>query len=170
MSSSNAMSALSFVFLFLLIFGMSATVQLRSIRSQLSNYKALLTGILLQFFVMPLLGFVVVKSMDLDPITGLMLLIVTSSPGGSFSNWWCSLFNADLALSVTMTACSTILSTFMLPANLVLYARLVFDEKILGSIDWGVLFLSLGIVVGGILAGLLAAWKVNSIKFQKLGE
>ena len=28
------------------------------------------------------------------------LLVVTSSPGGGFSGWWCFLCNADLALSV----------------------------------------------------------------------
>ena len=33
-------------------------------------------------------------------VYGITLLIVASSPGGSYSNLWCSLFNADLALSV----------------------------------------------------------------------
>jgi len=165
--SSIAMEVISFVLLFFLIGGMSATVKIRSIRAKIANYKALLIGIALQFFIMPFLGFLVVKMLNMDPISGLMLLIVTSSPGGSFSNWWCSLFNADLALSVTMTACSTILSTFMLPLNLLLYAQLVFSEAVLKNIDWGVLFLSLGIVVGGILAGLFAAWKVDSVKFHK---
>jgi len=65
-----------------------------------------------------LLGFAVVKVMQLPAAQGITLIVVTSSPGGSYSNWWCSLFNASLALSVTMTAISTILSVVMLPANL----------------------------------------------------
>ena len=44
-----------------------------------------------------------------------MLMVVVSSPGGAYSNWWCSLFNADLALSITATTCSTVLSVGLLP-------------------------------------------------------
>merc|ERR1712071_299829 len=99
--------------------------------------------------VLPFLGFAVVKALDLSTAEGITLLVVTSSPGGSYSNWWCSLFNADLALSVTMTALSTIFSTFLLPANLLLFAHATYgrdQDSILNSINWGTLFISLTIV------------------------
>jgi ACR3 family arsenite efflux pump ArsB len=90
------------ILVFCLVFGMSATVDTKCFRAQVQNSKAIITGVLLQFLLMPFLGFLLVKTLALDYITGLMLLVVTCSPGGSYSNWWCSLFNADLALSVTM--------------------------------------------------------------------
>eukprot|EP00957_Ditylum_brightwellii_P066894 5076933-Ditylum_brightwellii.AAC.1 len=72
---------------------------------------------------------------------GVTLLIVTASPGGSYSNWWCSLFNADLALSVAMTALSTLLSAIFLPANLLLYAYFAYGkEEVMKAIDFGGLF------------------------------
>ena len=46
--------------------------------------------------------------------------------GGSYSNLWCSLFNADLALSVAMTTVSTIMSLVMLPLNLLIYINLTY--------------------------------------------
>jgi predicted Na+-dependent transporter len=46
-----------------------------------------LTGITLQFIILPFLGFVVVKVLQLDAPMGITLLVVTSSPGGSYSNW-----------------------------------------------------------------------------------
>jgi predicted Na+-dependent transporter len=54
--------------LFFLVFGMSATTDIADVRKQLRNRNALLTGISLQFII--------------------TLLVVTSSPGGSYSNWY----------------------------------------------------------------------------------
>lgn len=73
--------------LFTLIFGMSATVDINALLAQMKNKKAILTGCFLQFAIMPLLGFMVVKALDLDETMGITLLVVTSSPGGSYSNW-----------------------------------------------------------------------------------
>jgi predicted Na+-dependent transporter len=73
--------------LFALIFGMSATVDIKALVAQMKNKKAILTGCFLQFGVMPLLGFMVVKALDLNETMGITLLVVTSSPGGSYSNW-----------------------------------------------------------------------------------
>jgi predicted Na+-dependent transporter len=75
------------VLLFALVFGMSATVDVDSCRAQVRNVKAILTGVFCQFVVLPMLGFLVVKSLNLDAGIGITLLVVTSSPGGSYSNW-----------------------------------------------------------------------------------
>jgi predicted Na+-dependent transporter len=37
--------------------------------------------------VLPMLGFLVVNTLNLDTGIGITLLVVTSSPGGSYSNW-----------------------------------------------------------------------------------
>lgn len=73
--------------LFFLVFGMTATVDMGCLLKQLHNKRAILTGLALQFGLLPFLGFMTVKMLDMDNITGLMLLVVTSSPGGSYSNW-----------------------------------------------------------------------------------
>jgi len=165
----------SYVLLFLLIFGMSATVDMRNLLRQLKNKFAIGTGVAMQFLVMPFLGFVAVtalKKHGFESHMGLTLLIVTASPGGSYSNWWCSTFNADLALSVAMTALSTLLSTVLLPANLMLYANAAYGLSgegggILSHVDWSSLFISLGVVIVAILSGLLASYKIHSRRFRR---
>ena len=152
-----AAELVSNVLLFFLVFGMSATVELKQLRKQVNNSTALLIGVCMQFLILPFVGFVVVKALQLPAATGITLLVVTSSPGGSYSNWWCSLFNAELSLSVTMTAISTLLSTVMLPTNLILYARWTYTSAVVKSLDWSALFISLAVVLGGISAGLLAS-------------
>ena len=75
------------ILLFLLVFNMSATVDIHSIIQQLQNVQAILVGCVCQFIVLPVLGYLTVTLFQLDYPTGLMLLVVTSSPGGSYSNW-----------------------------------------------------------------------------------
>ena len=125
------------VLLFCLVFGMSATVDINQLKQQIRNKEAILTGLIVQFLIMPLVGFWAVVSFSLDRATGITLLVITTSPGGSYSNWWCSMFNADLALSVTMTAISTAVSAVMMPLNLYVYAKFAFEDDILQDLNWG---------------------------------
>ena len=76
------------VLLFALVFGMSATVDIDCMQHQVRNKNAILLGIFCQFILLPFLGFVVVKLLDLEAPLGITLLVVTSSPGGSYSNWY----------------------------------------------------------------------------------
>jgi predicted Na+-dependent transporter len=154
------------VLLFCLVFGMSATVDVSALRAQLQNVKAIGTGVFLQFGILPLAGFAAVRAFRLNHAEGLTLLVVTSSPGGSYSNWWCSMFNADLALSVTMTAISTCLSTVMLPLNLIVYARWSYNDDIVSSLDWKSLVIALVIVILAIALGITASAYFKSHAFN----
>jgi predicted Na+-dependent transporter len=176
----NTLSAIATnVLLFFLVFGLSATVEIKSLKSQLTNKAAIFTGVAMQFVVMPLLGFAAVCMLgfteEFTQPMGITLMVVTASPGGSFSNWWCSLFNADLALSVAMTSVSSVLSVGLLPANLVLYSWLAFvvvmpdgnDIHILEALDLKSIFISLGVVMAAIILGLYAGFVYSSHKFHK---
>ncbi len=88
--------------LFFLVFGMSATVEIGHMRRQLNNRRAFLTGLSMQFIILPFLGFLVVTMLRLDAPLGITLLVITSSPGGSYSNW---------CVSYTMTTCGIWISS-----------------------------------------------------------
>ena len=149
---------IGYCLLFLLVFGMSGTVEIKSLQKQVRNARAICIGLGMQFLISPAIGFLVVKIFNLPQETGIMILVITTSPGGSYSNWWCSLFNAELALSVTMTTLSTLLSVILLPTNLVLYTRWTYSPAVVKSLDWGDLIVSLVVVISGISGGLLASY------------
>ena len=164
-------SAVSYVLLFLLIFGLAGTVDHAEFRKQFKEKRALALGFFGQFVMLPFLGFCAVKAFDLASLTSgpgdanrgieaVILLLTTSSPGGSYSNWWCFLFNADLALSVAMTTVSSIASVVMLPLNLAIYLNATGSTNI--DIEYGPLSVAVAIVVCGIGAGLLASSKLPS--------
>jgi predicted Na+-dependent transporter len=75
------------VLLFFLVFGMSATVDVHCMMAQIKNIKAISMGVFLQFVILPLCGFLVVRFIPMDRAIGMSILVVTSSPGGSYSNW-----------------------------------------------------------------------------------
>jgi len=165
------------VLLFFLVFGLSATVPVKQLKRQIGNRWALLTGVCAQFIILPFMGFLAVLffknfSKSFTKAMGLTLMVMTSSPGGSYSNWWCSLFNADLALSMAMTAVSTILSIGMLPANLILYTHLAYGihddgaDGIVQALDFKTLFISLGIVMIALTAGLYTSYLFESETFM----
>jgi predicted Na+-dependent transporter len=82
--------------LFALVFGMSATVDINCMRHQIRNKSAILLGIFCQFILLPFLGFAAVNVFNLDASIGITLLVVTSSPGGSYSNWYDIQYRAEL--------------------------------------------------------------------------
>lgn len=88
-------------------------------------------------------------------IEAVILMMTTSSPGGSYSNWWCFIFNADLALSVAMTTVSSISSVFMLPLNLAIYLNATNSDSI--DIEYGPLSIAVAVVVVAVACGLASS-------------
>lgn len=145
------------IFLFGLILGMAGTIEVKSFRSRLTEYRGILMGMASQFLLLPFLGFCVVKAFQLDEVAGITLLITTTSPGGGFSGLLCSLFNADLALSVAMTTVSTVVSLFFIPLNALIYIKGTFGVSV--SLPWGSLFLTVGVVIAAVVLGLVLSSK-----------
>jgi predicted Na+-dependent transporter len=157
MANNVLVELFSNILLFLLLFGMAATVQISQMKKQLHNWKALLIGLSLQFFILPFVGFLVTTTFQLPSAVGIVLLTICSSPGGTYSNLWCSVYNASLSLSITMTALSSFLSTMMLPLNLFLYTRWTYSAAVLHNLDWTALYVSLLVVLGAITCGILVS-------------
>lgn len=166
---------------FSLVFGLAGSVDFVLFKQRFKQ-KGIYIGLFCQFFILPLIGFATVAVFDIpDPLKALLLLIIMSSPGGSYSNWWCSLFNADLALSVAMTTVSTICSMFMLPINILLYVNLAFKSLPKNacdplspelctdvSVDFSALGLTLGVVISAIVLGLIFGY--NYPRYQDIAN
>eukprot|EP00924_Labyrinthula_sp_SR-Ha-C_P000535 augustus_masked-scaffold_27-processed-gene-1.13-mRNA-1 protein AED:1.00 eAED:1.00 QI:0/-1/0/0/-1/1/1/0/274 len=84
-----------------------------------------------------------------------------SSPGGAYSNLLCSMFNADLALSVAMSACSTLAAVIFLPFNIFLYVGVVLglDDDV--KLDWSGLLQTIAAVEGGVAMGAFISYKIE---------
>ena len=77
--------------------------------------KNVIIGCLAQFTIMPLLALLLTKIFNLSPEIALGVILVGCCPGGTASNVITYLAKGDLALSVGMTAVSTLLAPLLTP-------------------------------------------------------
>jgi BASS family bile acid:Na+ symporter len=105
-----------------LMVGMGASLTPSDYRRALERPRAMLIGLLSQFGWMPLLAYLAIRWLGLEGTDALGLLLMACTAGGNASNMFAYFSRADLALSVSMTAVSTLASVVMMPTLLYAYA------------------------------------------------
>jgi BASS family bile acid:Na+ symporter len=82
--------------------------------------KAVAIGLISQLLILPLIGLAIAKLLPMQPAIATGLMILALCPGGVSSNLVTFLAMDDVALSVTMTALSSLITVFTIPifANL----------------------------------------------------
>lgn len=99
----------------LIMLGMGLTLKREDFQRVLTQPAKVFLGVGLQFTVMPALGFSIGYLFALPPEYLAGLILVASCPGGTASNVIAFIAKADVALSVSMTALSTLLAVFLTP-------------------------------------------------------
>ena len=102
-------------FLAIIMLSMGLTLTGRDFARILEIPGTILLGVALQYLVMPLLAFGLAHlfQLPIDFVIGLVL--VGCCPGGTASNVVCFIAKLNVALSVTLTTCSTLLAVLMTP-------------------------------------------------------
>ena len=134
----------------IVMFGMGMTLKAEDFRLVLSRPKDVLIGAAAQFTIMPLLAWILAVIFRLPPELAVGVILVGTCPGGTSSNVMTYLSRGDVALSVTMTATTTLLAPFVTPAITYLLAKQWVDISLYA------MFLSIvKVVLIPILAGLI---------------
>jgi len=158
---STGMQVFSNILLFLLVASFAASTEYHIAterRTELRRGVAVAMG--LQFLLLPFIGFCVVRMIGLDATYGIMIQVVTSCPGGAYSNWWCSLLNADLLLSVLATAVATALSAALMPLNLLIYLNAAYDIEAVTNLRFDQLIITIVVVIAAVGAGALVSTRL----------
>lgn len=98
-----------------LMFDLGLTLELKDFVLVIKRKKAMLAGMIGQLIFLPLIAWAVAMLMNLSPLMTIGLVLVASCPGGSSSNVFSMLAKGDVALSVSLTAVSSIVTLFTLP-------------------------------------------------------
>lgn len=135
----------------LIMFGMGTMLNLGDFARVMRMPRAVLIGIALQFGVMPLSGAALAATFGFRGEIAAGVVLIGSCPGGVASNVMTYLSRGNVALSVTMTACSTLVSPLLTP----LMMRLLAGQYI--EIDFLQMMVTiLQIIIVPIAAGLVA--------------
>ena len=134
-----------------IMFGMGLTLRAEDFKVVFSRPRDVLIGCLAQFTVMPLLAFALTRIFRLEEALAIGVILVGCCPGGTASNVITYLAKGDLALSVGMTAVSTLLAPVLTPLLVWLLAGATVDVDVIGmllSILWVVILpIALGLLV-----------------------
>ena len=77
--------------------------------------KDFLVGLICQVILLPIVAFVLIKILNVQPALALGVMIIAAAPGGVTSNILTKFANGDVALSVSLTAIISLLSILTVP-------------------------------------------------------
>jgi len=107
-----------------MMFGVSLNLKPDDFRRVLAIPRAPVAGLFAQFLLLPAATCLFTAVFRIDPQLALGMILVASCPGGSFSNIMTWLCKGSVAVSVSMTAVSSLAATVMTPLNFAFYGWL----------------------------------------------
>ena len=106
----------------IIMFGMGTSMSLNDFAGVVKMPKGVFIGVGSHFLIMPLIGFTLASVSGLPPEIAAGIVLIGCSPNGMASNVISYLAKANLALSITITAVSTLLAPLMTPLLMKFYA------------------------------------------------
>ncbi|NCD42304.1 MAG: bile acid:sodium symporter family protein [Bacteroidia bacterium] len=146
-----------------IMFGVALDIKPAQFKELIKNPKPAIVGILSQWLLLPALTFLLILAIRPSQAVALGMLLVASCPGGNISNFISSLAKANVALSVSMTAFSTLACIILTPLNFAFWGGLYAASSPLLvpiKIDPLQMIQTVAILLGlPVLLGMAFAWK-----------
>jgi BASS family bile acid:Na+ symporter len=97
------------------MFGMGTQMSLHDFAGVVKNPRGVFVGIFCHFTVMPLVGLALTKIFHFEPEIAAGIILIGSCSSGLASNVMAYIAKSNLALSVTVTAMTTVVAPFITP-------------------------------------------------------
>ncbi|MEM8610853.1 MAG: bile acid:sodium symporter family protein [Cyanobacteria bacterium P01_H01_bin.105] len=101
--------------LFIIMLGMGLGLTIADFKRILVDPKAVILGLIAQLMLLPFVGFVLISFFSLNPELAVGVMILAACPGGPTSNLMTYLAKGNVALSITLTAISSVITVFTIP-------------------------------------------------------
>ncbi|KAM7380925.1 hypothetical protein PAMP_004193 [Pampus punctatissimus] len=121
---SLVLSTVLTVMLAMVMFSMGCTVDANKLWGHIKKPWGIAIGFLCQFGIMPFTAFALSLAFNVLPVQAVVIIIMGCCPGGSGSNIICYWLDGDMDLSISMTACSSIMAMGMMPLCLLIYTTI----------------------------------------------
>ena len=106
----------------MVMFGMGTQMSLNDFSGLATSGRGVIVGLLSQFSIMPLTGFLLTQLFDFKPEIAAGVILIGSCSGGLASNVMTYLARSNLVLSITVTAMSTMIAPLMTPLMMELFS------------------------------------------------
>ena len=114
--------------LFYIMLGIGMSTNTRNFFEIFKNLKVLLIGLTSQIIILPCIGFLFAIFATNDPVLEVGIILITSMPSAVSSNYITKLANGNIALSVSLTAISAILSFITIPFIFIVISPIIISE------------------------------------------
>lgn len=101
-----------------LMFSLGLTLEGKDFLMVLKRFRAVVAGMVGQLIILPVLAWFIASWLGLNPVFTIGLVLIACCPGGSSSNVFSMLAKGDVALSVSLTAVSSIITLITVPVIL----------------------------------------------------
>ncbi|MBQ2907955.1 MAG: bile acid:sodium symporter family protein [Bacteroidales bacterium] len=115
--------------LIVLMFLLGTDLNKDSFTNVARNPRAVIIGMTGQLLILPVIAFVLACLLKLPPVYFMGIMLIACCPGGSSSNVFSMLAKGDVALSVTLTAISSIVTMFTIPAIMEFVSNFVSEQS-----------------------------------------
>ncbi len=99
----------------IIMLGMGLSLTTKDFKNVFKYPKAALLGLTNQMLVLPFIGFLLATIFQLDPTLAVGLMLISACPGGATSNLITHVAKGDIALSISLTAITSIVTVFTIP-------------------------------------------------------
>lgn len=113
----------------IIMFGMGLSLRISDFKQVFKNPKAAFLGLVNQMLLLPIIGFALANLFQLDPVLSVGLMIIACCPGGATSNLITHVAKGDIALSISLTAITSIATVFSIPIILSFSLHYFMDES-----------------------------------------
>jgi BASS family bile acid:Na+ symporter len=156
----------------IIMFGMGTTLAPADFARVARMPKPAVLGTTLQFLIMPSLATVLARTFGFDGPLAAGIILIGAAPGGVASNVITYLSGGNVALSVTLTAISTLLSPFLTPLAMRMLAGTYIDVDATAMM-WSIVQLIILPIAAGFVANRLlrryAAWRDRLLPLVSMG-
>ncbi|MDP2120884.1 MAG: bile acid:sodium symporter family protein [Hoeflea sp.] len=108
----------------IVMFSIALDLRVSDFQALMRAPKALVTGLVSQFLVLPALTFAMLSLTNPQPSIALGLILVAACPGGNISNFITHRAGGNAALSVSMTGVATVSAILFTPLNVAFWGNL----------------------------------------------
>lgn len=147
----------------LVMFSMGMTLTPADFKRVLEQPKLIFLGVSLQYIIMPLIAWLLSLILNLPVPLATGLILLGACPGGTASNVICFLAKANVALSISLTAVSTLLAAVLTPLITLLYVDQSIDVPVFNMMK-NLLLIIIFPVLSGVLINTYFQQRLDKIK------
>ena len=114
--------------IFFIMFALGLNLSVKKFISVFRNFKVLITGLICQIIVLPIIGLIIILLVDISPEFQFGIFLLLIMPSAAMSNYATRLIDGNVPLSITLTSSCALLSFLTIPLYLNFFGNYIYDD------------------------------------------